>query len=182
MTNYEFTKAAQEKVIASWKKLQLHFGRELPVPKVLFDLRSKSCAGQAIGGHTIRLNLGYVREHAQDMLDRTVPHEAVHCWLVATRDPSHVRDSYNFGRRRTKRDVHGYTFQHTMHLLGADESRCHTMGKSDFARQSRTWAYKCPACGFVYHLSTVIHNKIQRGQRRYHTACGPGRGYLERVY
>jgi len=187
MTNYEFTKAAIAKVDESWAALERHFNKKLAKPKVTFDLRSKSCAGQAIGGHTIRLNLGYVRESAQTMVSRTVPHEVVHCWLVATRDPSHVRDNmfyvdqFSVRRRRQKRDVHGSTFQNTMRILGADTSRCHSMGKSDFAKERKTWSYACSGCGHVYQLSTVIHNKMMRGQRRYHPACGAVNGQIVRA-
>lgn len=182
MTNYEFTKAAQEKLDETWERLEKHYGRKVVKPGLTFDLRSGSCAGLAVGAHTIRLNLGYVRENAQDMLDRTVPHEATHIWLYAIKDPSHVSTpSYSSFRRRRRSEVHGYAFQSVMRMLGADESRCHKMGKSDFARLRKTWAYKCPGCGHVYQLSTVIHNKILRGQGRFHPACGQVRGRLERV-
>lgn len=177
MTNFEFTKAAQVQLEKSWKALQDHFKVVRPLPQLSFDLRSKSTAGQAIGGTQIRLNLGYVKDNAQTMLERTVPHEVVHCWLVASRDPSHVRETSfaafcSGSRRRLRRDVHGHTFQRHMALLGADTSRCHSMGKSEFARTSNKWGYKCPKCGCKYQLSTVLHNKIQRGQRRYHSPCG----------
>jgi len=185
MTNYEFQKAAQKRLDDVWAKLHTRVqGRAFTTPNLTFDLRSSTSAGQAIdGGKTIRMNMGYVREHAQELLDRTIAHEAGHCWLYAVKDPSHYKDTYtrmadaeaiSFGvrKRRSKRSVHGYAFQEVMRFLGVDESRCHKMGKSEFAKLRKTVPYKCSKCGHLYNLSTVIANKIARGQQRYHPSCG----------
>lgn len=194
MTNYEFQKAAQAKLDATWAKLnKRNQGRAFDVPHITFDLRSSTCAGQACdSGKTIRINMGYVKDHAQELLDRTVPHEAGHCWLYAVKDPSHYRDAYtrmsdveavSFGirRRRSRRSVHGYAFQEVMRYLGVDESRCHKMGKSEFAKAKTTIAHKCDKCGHVYNLSVTIANKIARGQQRYHPSCGTS-SKIVRVY
>lgn len=185
MTNYEFQKAAQDRLNEVWAKLHTRTpGRSFPTPNLTFDLRSATCAGQAVGsGKTIRINMGYVSEHAQELLDRTVAHEAGHCWLYAVKDPSHYRDdnvrmadakaiAWGTQKRRSKRSVHGYAFQELMRFLGVDESRCHQMGKSAFAKAKKTITHKCSACGHIYELSVNISNKIARGQHRYHPKCG----------
>lgn len=185
MTNYEFQNAAQNRLNEVWAKLHTQTpGRSFPVPNLKFDLRSATCAGQACdSGKTIRINMGYVRENANELISRTVAHEAGHCWLYAVKDPSHYRDadtrladakavSFGIRSRRSKRSVHGYAFQEIMRFLGVNESRCHQMGKSDFARAKRTITHKCSICGYIYELSVNISNKIARGQHRYHPKCG----------
>lgn len=186
MTNYAFMKAAQEKAEACWNKLQKAQNKTRPMPKVTFDLRSLGTAGVAVGGHTIRLNMGYIAQ-AEEMLRRTVPHEVCHCWLAATGDSSHVRSAHDayaqvaYGRKR-RRSPHGPEFMSLMRFFGIEETRTHTMGKAAIPAGSsrRLWAYKCSGCGHKYQLSTGIHNKIMRGQRRWHPSCGRERGIIVR--
>lgn len=186
MTNYAFMKAAQEKVEACWNKLQRETKIFRTMPKVRFDLRSLGTAGIAVGASTIRLNMGYIAQ-ADEMLRRTVPHEVCHCWLAAIGDSSHSRSSYDayavaIGGRRRRRSPHGPEFMALMRFFGIEETRTHTMGKAAIPAGSsrKLWAYKCPGCGYKYQLSTNIHNKISRGQRRWHPSCGRERGILVR--
>ena len=187
MTNYAFMKAAQEKVESCWNKLQKAKGRTLPMPTVRFDLRSSGTAGIAVGGNLIRLNMGYISQ-ADEMLRRTVPHEVCHCWLAATGDSSHVRSAHDayaqviYGGRRKKRSPHGPEFMALMRFFGIEETRTHTMGKAAIPAGSsrRLWAYKCSGCGHKYQLSTGIHNKLMRGQHRWHPSCGRERGKIVR--
>jgi predicted SprT family Zn-dependent metalloprotease len=184
MTNYAFMKAAQEKMEACWNKLQKAKGRTLTMPKLRFDLRSSGTAGIAVGSSTIRLNMGYIAQ-AEEMLRRTVPHEVCHCWLAATGDSSHVRSAYDaysvvLGGRRRRRSPHGPEFMSLMRFFGIEETRTHTMGKAAIPAGSsrRLWAYKCSGCGYKYQLSTNIHNKLMRGQHRWHPSCGRERGKI----
>jgi predicted SprT family Zn-dependent metalloprotease len=186
LTNYAFMKAAQEKAEACWDKLQKATKKNYPMPRITFDLRSIGTAGIAQGASLIRLNMGYIAK-ADEMLRRTVPHEICHCWLAASGDSSHVRSAYDAysavttGRRR-RRSPHGPAFMSLMRFFGIEETRTHTMGKAAIPAGSsrRLWAYKCSGCGYKYQLSTNIHNKITRGQHRFHPSCGRERGRIVR--
>lgn len=169
MTNYEFMEKSKAKVVACWDKLSKHpqykgktytFER----PDVRYDLRGR-VAGQASSNGYIRLNLGFVAKDGKDMLDQTVPHEVVHSFLYAVRDPSHVK---TWGYRRSP---HGHTFMSLLAYLGCEEKRTHNYDVSN-CRGQRTWPYHCPRCGKQFQLSTTKHNKIRRGQKRWHTQCG----------
>lgn len=182
MTNFEFMEKSKRKVADCWDKLKAHpdYKGKTPSwnePRMTFDLRGRT-AGQASSNGDIRLNLGFVAKDGEDMLDQTVPHEVVHSFLYAVRDPSHVRDydayarSRLYGGRRPRRDPHGYTFMSLLAYLGCDRKRTHNYDTSN-CRGQRQWGYKCPRCGKEFQLSTTKHNKIRRGQKRWHTSCGP---------
>lgn len=193
MTNFEFMKAAEKKVAQCWAKLMQKDNLVLPSPKVLFDLRGV-VAGQASGGNTIRLNMGFVTKNGDDMLDQTVPHEVAHAWLQAKRDPSHVRDAgsmqqyalnkmYGYRTRRPKRNPHGSTFMYYLAFLGGKTERCHNYDTSEVrTKRQHRWEYKCYTCGKIFNLTTCLHNKMQRGQVRFHPQCGSVNGRLERAY
>jgi len=179
-------KAAQAKGEACWDKLQKAYKRTPPMPKITFDLRSIGTAGIAHGASLIRLNMGYIAQE-DEMLRQTVPHEICHCWLAAIGDSSHVRSAHDaytqvaYGRRR-RRSPHGPEFMSLMRFFGIEETRTHTMGKAAIPAGSsrRLWAYKCSGCGHKYQLSTTIHNKLARGQVRFHPSCGRERGKIVR--
>ena len=193
MTNTEFMRKAESKVDNLWKKLNAQRKTSFKRPDVYFNLRSRRVAGLCCdGGRTIRLNLAYVTKNASEMLEQTVPHEVAHAWLHTIGCPSHVRsawtasvyvDQFSVRRRRPKRSPHGYEFMKVLAFLGGETKRTHNMTVDNAAlgRRGITWKYKCSNCGYEYQLSTVIHNKIRRGQKRWHPRCGPEKGIIVRV-
>jgi predicted SprT family Zn-dependent metalloprotease len=191
MTNFEFMKAAEKEVAKCWATLMQKDNRVLPSPKVTFDLRGTT-AGKA-GSKLIRLNLGFVPVDGAKMLDQTIKHECVHAWLSAKGDPSHVGGAYNssygngyadqFSVRRVRRQPHGDTFMRYLTFLGGEARRTHNYDASNIRTKTQhRWEYKCIGCGKVMTVTTCIHNKLMRGQVRFHTPCGSVNGRLERVY
>jgi predicted SprT family Zn-dependent metalloprotease len=190
----EFMQAAEKKMAQCWATLMTRSSWTLPSPKLTFGLRGR-CAGMHHGATSeIELNMDYVAKNGQDMLDQTVPHEVVHAWLTLIGDPSHVRSAesmhqyalnkmYGYRTRRPKRNPHGETFMRTLASLGCKTLRCHNYDTSELVtRKQNRWAWKCPACGKVYQLSTCRHNKAMRGAAYFHPACGRINGVLKRVY
>lgn len=190
MTNTAFMAAAERKVAQCWKKLEKNFNRSEPVPSLYYNLKSRTTAGSAVGAGEIRLNWAFITNNQNEMLEQVVPHEVAHCWLSAIGDRSHVRDARaiyatQLTGRRTRRSPHGPAFMSVLRFLGGKTERTHAMTIDPNSRAGRrvsnTWAYKCTGCGYEYKLSTNIHNKMQRGQRRWHPQCGRENGLLERV-
>jgi predicted SprT family Zn-dependent metalloprotease len=146
------------------------------------------------GSGVINLNLCFVAKNADDMVNQTVPHEVVHAWLTKTGHPSHVRsyqsvqnDAYaklaGYRTRRTKRSPHGHEFMEVLGFLGCDEKRTHNYDTSDIrTKKQNRWEWKCAKCGKVFNVTTCIHNKLRRGQIRFHPACGSVEGRLVREY
>jgi predicted SprT family Zn-dependent metalloprotease len=196
LTNHEFMQAAEKKMAWCWATLMQRYNKVLPSPKLTFALRGR-CAGMHHGATgEIELNMDYVAKNGQDMIDQTVPHEVVHAWLTLIGDPSHVRSSASmqqyaidrargFRVRRPKRNPHGETFMRTLASLGGKTLRCHNYDTSEIVtatRKQNRWAWKCPACGAIFQLSTCRHNKAMRGAGYFHPKCGRVGGTLVRVY
>lgn len=192
MTNFEFMQAAEHEVAKCWATLMQKDNLVLPSPTVKFDLRGTT-AGTG-GAKCIRLNLGFVPMDGAKMLDQTIKHECVHSWLSAKGDPSHVRSAaqmqayalnkvYGYRVRRPKRNPHGDTFMRYLAFLGGETKRTHNYStEACNTYKQKRWAYKCPACGKLFNVTTCLHNKMMRGQVRFHPQCGSVNGRLERVY
>lgn len=191
MTNFEFMAAAEKKVAWCWAQLMQKDNKVLPSPEVRFDLRGTT-AGTG-SNTTVRLNMGFVPVDGARMIEQTIPHECVHVWLRKIGDPSHVVDAQRmqayalnkvrgYRVRRPKRNPHGDTFMRYLAYLGGDQKRTHDYSLENCnTYKQRRWAWKCPACGKVFNVTTCIHNKMLRGQVRFHPACGSVNGRLERV-
>ena len=192
MTNFEFMQAAEKKVAWCWAQLMQKDNLVLPSPEVRFDLRGTT-AGTG-SDTTVRLNMGFVPVDGAKMIEQTIPHECVHVWLRKKGDPSHVQSAaqlqqyamnkvWGLRTRRPKRNPHGDTFMRYLSYLGGEMKRTHNYDLSNCATyKQKRWAYKCMACGKSINVTTCIHNKIQRGQGRYHLPCGSVNGRLERAY
>lgn len=192
MTNYEFMQAAEKEVAKCWATLMQKDNLVLRSPAVTFDLRGTT-AGRG-GANRIQLNLGFVPKDGERMLDQTIKHECVHAWLSAKGDPSHVRSAsqmqayalnkvYGYRVRRPKRNPHGDTFMRYLTFLGGEARRTHNYDtEACNTYKQKRWEYKCIGCGKVMTVTTCIHNKLMRGQVRFHSPCGSVNGRLERVY
>lgn len=173
MTNFEFMEAAERKGKECWDKLQERSHLVRPYPKFSFDLRGRA-AGEARGGHSISLNMGFVARYADDMINQTVPHEIVHCWLYAIGDPSHVVNyeqslsNFMYGGRRTKRSPHGQTFMYTLGTLGCRQERTHSFDVSEVVNGHK---YGCGCPGKVFVVSTRKHHIIQSGRSCWCRKC-----------
>lgn len=189
MTNFEFMQAAEKKMAWCWATLMQRYNKVLPSPTLEFTLRGTT-AGMHFGRTgVINLNLGYVAKNGEDMIEQTVPHEVVHAWLTKIGHPSHVRGISNscyfdqFSVRRQRRSPHGPEFMAILGSLGCDEKRTHNYDTSNIrTKKQHRWAYKCPACGKLFNVTTCLHNKMMRGQIRFHPQCGSVNGRLERAY
>lgn len=171
MTNFEFMEKAEEKMERCWSFLMNKYNVNHRCPSLAFTLKGR-VAGMATGGREINLNMGFVAKNAEDMLEQTVPHEVVHCWLTATRHPSHVKQPQVSFFCHTRRSPHGPEFMRVLGELGCRQERTHNYDCADVQTKSqRMWDYKCPLCNKVLPLTTTIHNKIQRGQKRFHSRC-----------
>ncbi len=123
---------------------------------VLFDLRGRAtgqCVSErrAVGKRkvadvTLRFNLAGAKADPDTMLDNTVPHEIAHaiCWLQG-RPNGHTR-----------------AWQRICIALGGTGDRCH---KVQLKSVQREWLYLA-SCGTAVTVTTVMHNRIQRGRYR----------------
>ncbi len=137
------------------------FERGFVTPPVRFDL-SGCAAGQyrvLRGEAAIRYNPWIFARYFDDNLSETVPHEVAHF----------VVDQL-WGLRRVR--AHGAEWQSVMRALGAEPRATARYDLTGLpVRRQRRFAYRC-ACR-AHELTTCRHNRVQRGEARYHCRqCG----------
>lgn len=152
--------AIEEKVAECVQIVQDKIGNvELQIPKVSYDLRGTT-AGQALGGHRIRMNIDLMHTNWDEMLNQTLPHEVAHCLV------SQIWRSRNIPVRS-----HGQQWAYIMSILGLPATRCHTMEVEPTRKHPRKYLYSC-ACR-IHRLTSHRHNKIMNGKTYYTcNVCG----------
>lgn len=133
-------------------------------PTVLFRKKG-TCAGTAHDGrYEIDLNLIIMIDNP-DSIEDTVAHEFAH--LVdgivnpETRETKIIRTRR--GLRRSKRDVHGYTWKNIMRLFGKAPERCHDLDVSRARvrnkRSTKVHVWKCGCGQGKVVLTPATHKK-----------------------
>jgi SprT protein len=133
-------------------------GTKISPPVVLYDLKGHT-AGQAIGGHTIRLNLELLNGvNRNTMLNQTLPHEMAHI-AVAQLWPK-------------ENDHHGPYWQFMMeHVLELPAERCHQYETKAARVRKKEYAYDC-GCDEPHMVTKTIHTRIQMGKKYRCKKCG----------
>ena len=134
------------------------------VPPVHFTLRGKVAGRACYKPRKIKINSILLTENYQEMMDRTVPHEVAH--II-------VHNLYNMLLRRRSRSgrsirvtkPHGEEWKKIMKDLGVkDMKRCHSYDVTrSIVRQRVRYQYTC-SCGTPHNMSSIKHNRAQRGR------------------
>ena len=126
-------------------------------PVISFDLKGQA-AGQAnYRENKIRFNRQLLEKYTPEFVDQTVPHEFAH--LVAYQ---------KFGRRIRP---HGMEWKRVMEAFGVDPARTHSFDVAPTRRLKR-FHYRCHCPGSDYQLSSIRHNRVQRGGIYLCRKCG----------
>lgn len=98
-----------------------------------------------------------------DNFDTTVLHEVAHAidYASAIGKAKYTTRKHKSG----KRDMHGKYFKAIMRELGVIEPSTYHSYKVKTTKQRR-WDYPCKSCDTKYRLSTVMHNRVQKGEVR----------------
>ncbi|MGH8497428.1 MAG: SprT-like domain-containing protein [Methylococcales bacterium] len=131
------------------------FNRGFEIIPVSFNLK-----GCAAGMYRLKENRGQIRynpyifsRYFDDNLAVTVPHEVAHYITDAVYGLKNIRP-------------HGNEWKHLMARFEADASRTCNYDLSGVPlRTTRRHAYTC-GCS-THHLTSVRHNRVQRGEARY---------------
>lgn len=135
--------------------------RNIQMPKIEFSSRMTTCAGKCRMGsslkpYTVIFSLPIMQDNSiSRFADETVYHEV-----------AHMVDHIIYGGWG-----HGNTFYHTLHTIlerPRSYGRCH---KFKVRKRSKMYNYRCPDCNAVVSVSSIIHGKIQRGQKYCHKGC-----------
>lgn len=152
----------REKIIEKVRELCLL--ADVPFVEPTFELKGKVAGQFAYKGSScgLRFNMIFATNHPDEYMARTVPHEVAHY-------VRYVRNGYKHDvLSNGKRDIHGAKWRAVMRELGAsDSTRCHSYDTSVIAsRKYRKFSYSCDN-DHAYELTTIRHNRVQRGQTTY---------------
>ncbi|WP_422450842.1 MULTISPECIES: SprT family zinc-dependent metalloprotease [unclassified Endozoicomonas] len=149
----------EQRIIELYQEAERFFQQPFKKPYIRLDLTGET-AGQAwIEKHQLRFNKVLLQENREHFIQQTVAHEVAH--LLA----------YELFGRNIR--AHGREWQGIMtRVFRLPADRCH---RYDTGRSSRKqWLYRCHCQGKTIHLSTIRHNRSQRGTVYLCTACkGP---------
>jgi len=111
-------------------------------------------------------NLKIAKENPDTFIE-TVIHEVAH-YVRYVRNGNKL-DMLPCGKRV---DMHGTKWKAVMNEFGIENpQRCHSY-KVESTRKQRKWEYEC-GCS-KHRISTVLHNRMQNGQRRLCNSCKGG--------
>lgn len=117
-------------------------------PETAYDLKGQA-AGQAnYRKNRLRFNRDLLEKYTHEFVHQTVPHEFAH--LVAYR---------KFG---TKIKPHGMEWKSVMLAFGVEPTRTHGF-KAVSSRRLKRFAYRCACPDSAYELTSIRHNRVQRG-------------------
>jgi SprT protein len=174
-------KARVEKVVAECvQKANKHFGRQYRIPRIEYTVRGR-VGGYARGEGLVNFNPVLLMENIESYMTDTVPHEVAHCIDSANGDNqlSSWEMMARLNGRRIKRQIHGDSWKRIMRMFGCDPERCHNYDVKNAAVKNKAkFEYLCQTCKKSFLVSSVLHNRMQRGQERWCRACGRGRGTL----
>ncbi len=150
---------AVELTQAYLQKAETRFNREALCPPIRFDLRGATAGQVRYRGSTVievRYHPVLLEENGEQFLARTVPHEAAHVVVRAV-----------WGN---KARAHGREWRSVMRFFGVEDvARCHSYDVSNAGvRRQRRHTYRCQCQ--EHQLTTVRHNKVQRGKSTYSCA------------
>ena len=139
-----------------YQRAEQHFGRRFERPRVTLDLRGQKAGVAYLYRNLLRFNAQMYRDHRDDFLQQTVPHEAAH--LIA-----HAL----YGERIRP---HGPEWQGLMTgLFGLPARRCHDYPVPQ--RRGPRYLYRC-GCPEHIPFTPQRHALVRRGRRYQCRRCG----------
>lgn len=145
------------KVRLCLQKAALIYDLDMSEVQIKVNIRSDSkCAGKAEyadGIYSVRFHKQAVKNHYNEMVNETIPHEVAH--IVCMMKPQ-LGCNHDFG------------WKAVCQALGGIGDQYHTMGIGKTKRQ-RLWDYKTES-GEIVQLTTVRHNRLQQNKVEYYSS------------
>jgi len=110
-----------------------------------------------------RFNIDIAKENGKKTYEDTVIHEVAHYITRSLANGKYVRP-------------HGKEWKSVMNKLGVVPERCHSYTVPKSTRKLKYYDYKCDC--MTHNISSIIHNRILKGQKRYCKKC---KGILKMV-
>lgn len=150
--NNELIKRVEDKLLDTLLLAERLYKQVFELPKLSFELNSNRIAGQAFYyDWMIKINPKFLQSNSDHVVNVTVPHEVAHlvCHKVYPR----------------AKQGHGPEWKGIMQSFGLKPETYHSMRLPNV----KTYTYICNCQKF--HLSALVHKRIQAGQRRHCSKC-----------
>ncbi len=148
--------ALSERVDACFALAEARLGRPFPRPQIRCDLRGRAAGSARLQTWELRFNPALYQANQAAFHAEVVPHEVAHLLVYAL---------WGTGRGKGRVLPHGRQWQSLMQeIFGLEPRVTHSFDLAPLAE--RTFAYRC-ACQ-QHQLSVRRHNKVRRGEARYH--------------
>ena len=146
----------QQRVMKLYDQAESYLSKRFKRPYIRLDLRGES-AGQAWPKkYQLRFNPVLLKENKDHFLTQTVAHEVAHLLAYEL-----------FGSRI---QAHGKEWQAIMvKVFHLPADRCHTYDTSQSSRKQ--WLYRCRCSDKTIALSTIRHNRSNKGTVYLCTSC-----------
>lgn len=152
-----------EKLKAVIKMAEAHYGKALPFPNVVYQLRGSVAGTATFRSWTIDLNAALLMQNIDKFIESTVPHEMAHLACDKIYPEAHQRQ-YTGRGRFTKRQPHGAEWREIMQVMGVREiTRCHSYDTTTtkvVKSTSRIHPWAC-ACGKEFKLSAKMTDQLR---------------------
>lgn len=161
MIDPQLHKRVEDKVLNVLLDAQHRFNRIFKLPTIEYKQMGRTSGKALYKDNVIILNPDFFKNHAEEMINRTLPHEI-----------AHILSYEMFGAVGVG---HGRWWKYVMVHLGLQAERCHTYsleGVKVRRRKVNRALYRCPVCGSNLSVSMVNHNRISSGNIRWHKNCG----------
>jgi SprT protein len=160
--NNELVKRVEDKILDTMLIAEKIFNRSFELPALSFDLNSGRIAGQAFCYRwLIKINPKFLSLDSDHVINVTVPHEVAH--LICHKMYPHAKQH------------HGPDWRSIMIRFGLRPNTYHTMRLPE----SMPHTYICSCQKF--HLSNLLHKRMQNGSRRICNKCRKELVYLNSI-
>lgn len=142
----------QNKIKEVVDKLNQSLGFDMPYPRFAFDVSGTTAGLAKSATMSVHFNTKLALNQWADFLKNTVPHEVCHIavwhWVKTFKS--------------RQQPPHGARWKSMMRLVGCVPNRTHNYDVSEVKKKTKKYTYQC-GCEKPIEVSSVIHNKIQKG-------------------
>jgi SprT protein len=184
MGSIMITDVVKQQVLAKLQSgldlIAAHYGKRLPMPKVLYTVTGSTAGFARYDAWMINLNAAIMERNFDDFMERTVLHELAHLvtdrlypeirpkdkpgeWKAATK----VIVTFNAGKMTSKTKTprpkiqhHGARWKEVMGVLGVEASRCHSYDTEGISKRKSKYEYKCNNCSAQFLFGPKQHSSF----------------------
>ncbi|MGY3902218.1 SprT family zinc-dependent metalloprotease [Aeromonas lusitana] len=144
------------RVDACFSQAEARLGRAFPRPRIYLNMRGRAAGSARLQTWELRFNPALYQANQQAFMEEVVPHEVAHLLVYAL---------WGEGRGKNRVLPHGRQWQSVMReVFNLEPRTTHSFDLAVLNQNTQPYACACQQ----HQLSIRRHNKVQRGEARYH--------------